>query len=198
MRKNLIYMLLLLPIVLVSCLDDKNETEVKEYNEALVTAMTFSKNDSFPGLAEAKFTIITSTDTGRIYNPDSLRFGTRIDSVIPSLSFNHTPAYTVFYTGADSTADTIIYTGADTINFSVQPVQLFVMASDKETGKYYEIYVNVHTVDPDLYQWECLNEEVFRADGAETKAMMLGDKLLLFAGNGFQTQLYTSANGASC
>ena len=131
MRKNLIYMLLLLPIVLVSCLDDKNETEVKEYNEALVTAMTFSKNDSFPGLAEAKFTIITSTDTGRIYNPDSLRFGTRIDSVIPSLSFNHTPAYTVFYTGADSTADTIIYTGADTINFSVQPVQLFVMASDK-------------------------------------------------------------------
>ena len=26
---------------------------------------------------------------------------------------------------------------------------------------------------------------------------MLGDKLLLFAGNGFQTQLYTSANGAS-
>ena len=46
MRKNLIYMLLLLPILLVSCLDDKNETEVKEYNEALVTAMTFSKNDS--------------------------------------------------------------------------------------------------------------------------------------------------------
>ena len=197
MRKNLFYTLLLLPLVCISCLDNNNETEATTYNEALVTAMTFAKNDSFPGLAEAKFTIITSTDTGRIYNDDSLRFGTCIDSVIPSLSFNHTPAYTVFYTGADSTADTIIYTGADTINFSVQPVHLFVMASDKETGKYYEIYVNVHTVDPDLYQWECLNEEVFRADGAETKAMMLGDKLLLFAGNGFQTQLYTSANGAS-
>ena len=73
MRKNLIYMLLLLPIVLVSCLDDKNETEVKEYNEALVTAMTFSKNvwqrpssQSSPAPIRAAFTTLIRSDSARV------------------------------------------------------------------------------------------------------------------------------------
>ena len=199
MRKILFYIFLIgfLPFMAVSCdLDAKDSTNTV-YNEALVTAMTFMANDSFPGLKEAKFTIITSTDTGKIYNVDSLRYGTRIDSVIPSLSFNHTPAYTIFYTGVDSTADTIVYTGADTINFTVQPTKLVVMASDKETAKVYEIYVNVHSVDPDLYEWECLTDAVYQADGGENKAVLLNDCLMLYVNNGFQTQLYHSINGSA-
>lgn len=196
MRKIFTHILCLsLAALMVSCLDKETE-ETKTYSEALITGMTFAANDSFPGLANARFTIMTSTDTGMIYNIDSLRFGTPIDSVIPRLTFNHTPAYTVFYTGADSTADTILYTGADTINFSVQPVRLLVMASDNETMKMYNIYVNVHQVDPDLYQWERLNAGIFSADGAESKAFLLpGGQFILFVNNGFGVERYSSSDG---
>lgn len=182
--------------MMVSCLDNKTD-ETQTYSEALITSMKFTANDSFPGLGEAKFSIITSTDTGMIYNPDSLRFGTPIDSVIPALTFNHTPAYVVFYTGADSTADTIVYTAADTIDFTVQPVRIYVMASDNETAKWYDVYVNVHTVDPDLYQWSCINNGIFSADGAESKAVLMGGKFYLFVNYGFQTKLYTSTDAAT-
>jgi len=195
MRKILYYILCLsFPIFITICLNKTEDTTT--YSEALVKTMTFASNDSFPGLAEAKFTIITSSDTGLIYNEDSLRFGTMIDTVIPYLTFNHTPYYTIFYTGADSTADTILYTGADTIDFTVQPVQLMVMASDKENYKWYNIYVNVHTVDPDLYHWNCLNEGIYSTDGAESKAVLINGKFYLFVNNGFSTQLYTSNDAA--
>lgn len=193
MKKNALFIFFLLTATLfVACDKDKDNDTNKTYSEALVTSMTFQKNDSFPGLAEARFTIITESDTGLIFNQDSLRFGTCLDSVIPMLRFNHTPAYTVFYTGKDSTADTILYTGADTINFSQQPVELYVMASDQEHAKRYKIYVNVHQVDPDLYVWERLNEGVFQTDGAESKAIMHNGSFMLFVNNGFSTQLYTS------
>lgn len=179
--------------LLTSCLD-KKEDETTTYSEALITSMTFAANDSFPGLAAARFTISTSSDTGVICNIDSLQFGTLLDSVSPRLTFNHTPAYTIFYTGADSTADTVLYTGADTLDFSVQPVRLYVMASDNETPKWYNIFVNVHTVDPDLYQWDCIQPRIFSADGAESKAVLLGGTFYLFVNNGFRTSLYTSAD----
>lgn len=185
---------LTLALTMVSCLDNKQKEETVTYSEALITSMTFAASDSFPGLAKARFTITTSTDTGMIYNIDSLQFGTLLDTVSPRLTFNHTPAYTVFYTGADSTADTVLYTGADTLNFTVQPVRLLVMASDNETPKWYNIYVNVHTVDPDLYQWECIQPRIFSADGAESKALLTGGRFYLFVNNGFTTSLYTSAD----
>jgi len=193
MRKIQYYILCLIicPFCLSACLDRQN-TDTTTYSEALVTGMAFASNDSFPGLAAAKFKIITATDTGMIYNEDSLLFGTMIDTVIPHLTFNHTPYYTIFYTGADSTADTILYTGADTIDFTHQPVQLLVMASDQETWKMYNIYVNVHTVDPDLYHWDLYNDQIFTTQGAESKAFLINDVFHLFVSNGFNTQLYTS------
>lgn len=172
---------------------NKDETETTTYSEALVTGMSFASNDSFPGLSQASFTIITATDTGLIYNKDSLLFETCLDSVVPYLAFNHTPSYAVFVTDSDS----IVYSGADTLNMNARPCRLYVMASDGETGKWYEIYVNVHKVDPDLYNWECLNPKVFAAEGAESKAVRLAGRFCLFVNNGFRVQLYQSTDGAS-
>lgn len=178
-------------LMLIACEDKKNKTTV--YPEALVTSLSFAKNDSFPGLAEASFTIITASDTGLIYNHDSLRFGTQLDSVIPHFTFNHTPSYAILY----SDSDTIVYSGADTINMSVRPLKLYVMASDGKHDKWYDIRVDVHQVNPDLYVWERLNSGVFAADGAESKAFCVNGTFYLFVNNGFRTVLYTSPDATT-
>lgn len=191
--KKKIYIILVVALLLASYGCKKEDETTKTYPEALVTSMTFAKNDSIPGLAEASFTIITATDTGLIYNKDSLRFGTTLDSVIPYVTFNHTPSYSVFF--ADS--DTIIYSGSDTISFVKQPVRLYVMASDREHEKWYDIYVNVHQVDPDLYQWGCINSNISDDLGGETKAVLLNGRFYFFVSNGISTRVYGSSDAIS-
>lgn len=191
MKKIIRYTLSCLVIGL-ACVACEKKTETTTYSEALVTSMRFAANDSFPGLSEANFTIITAGDTGRIFNHDSLRFGTSLDSVVPYITFNHTPFYSIFY----SDSDTIVYSGADTVNMNPRPVKLFVMASDQEHGKWYDIFVNVHTVDPDLYIWEQLCPSAFSAEGAESRALWKDGQFYLFVNNGFSCQLYTSVDAA--
>lgn len=192
MKKTILHTLLLL-IVASAIVGCKNkETETTTYPEALVTGMTFAKNDSFPGLRLASFTIITASDTGLIYNKDSLLYGTCLDSVVPYITFNHTPSYAVFVTDSDS----LVYSGADTLNMTYQPCRLYVMASDGIHDKWYNIYVNVHKVDPDLYNWTCLNERIYTGDGGESKAVRIGGKFYLFVNDGFSIRLYQSADAA--
>ncbi len=177
-------------LALVAC-NNSSTTTTTTYSEALVTSLTFAANDSFPGLKQASFTIITATDTGYIFNRDSLLFGTVLDSVIPRFTFNHTPAYSMLCCGSD----TIVYSGSDTVNMSVKPCRLYVMASDRENFKWYDIDISVHAVDPDLYIWEQLTPAVYFADGGENKAFLLDGTFYLFTNDGFRVLLYTSDDG---
>ncbi|MBQ9338942.1 MAG: hypothetical protein IJS13_01270 [Paludibacteraceae bacterium] len=185
-----IYPLLFTFSLLIGC--NKSEGTTTTYSEALVTSLSFAKNDSFPGLAKASFTIVTSTDTGSIYNLDSLLYGTQLDSVVPRFTFNHTPALSILYCDTD----TVIYSGADTVSMVKQPCRLFVLASDQKTAKWYDIRVNVHQVDPDLYTWECLTPSVYMSDGAESKAFLQDGTFYLLTNDGFTTKLYTSSNAS--
>lgn len=175
-------------MALASC--NNSSTTVTTYDEALVTSFSFAANDSFPGLAAAKFTIVTTSDTGHIYCTDSLLYGTPIDSVIPRITFNHTPSYSVIYTPTD----TVVYSGKDTIDFNSRPIYLYVMASDQKTPKWYDIDFAVHQVDPDYYDWQCINPAVFSMDGAESRAFYSGSTFYLFVNDGIRPQLYTSAD----
>lgn len=180
--------LLVSAAVVAGC--QSSSTTVTTYSEALVTSLSFTKNDSIPGLEKASFTIVTATDTGLIYNKDSLLYGTRIDSVIPKFTFNHTPAYATFC----SDSDTIVYTGVDTVNMNARPCRLYVMASDRKTEKWYNIFVNVHKIDPDLYKWECLTPSVYPAEGGQNKAFLINGTFYLFEGDEISVRLYTSSD----
>lgn len=178
-------------VAMTACKEKENT--ITTYNEALVTSFSFAANDSFPGLAEARFTIVTSSDTGHIYCTDSLRFGTRIDSVIPRITFNHTPSYAVLYTPTD----TAIYSGNDTLDFTQRPIYLYVMASDQETPKWYDIGFAVHQVDPDYYDWQCLTPAIFQLDGAESQAFLAGSTFMLFVNDGIRLQRFTSTDAST-
>lgn len=189
MKKQIIYISLLVIALLTAC-SSGTETVEEVSSDATVSSLTFTANDSFPGLDDAVFTIEELIDTGLIYNVDSLLFGTRVDSVIPIFRFNYTPATVMLYTPFDTT----VLSGSDTINFTQNPSRLQVIASDQVTEKWYHINVNVHQVDPDLFVWEQMATDIYPAEGAEQKVLGMEDKLYLFVNNGFANTLYTSSN----
>lgn len=185
--------ILLLMVLLITMVACKEKTTTTTYSEALVTSFSFSKDSRYPGLTEATYTIITQSDTGRIYSRDSLMYGTCLDSVVPHITFNHVPSYAMIITPTD----TVVYSGADTLNLSHGPIYLYVLASDQESEKWYTIDLTVHHVDPDYYQWDMINSGIYAADGAESRALYQNGTFYLFVNNGFANQLYTSTDAAT-
>jgi hypothetical protein len=179
-----------LSIVLLGC--TKKET-TQTSSEARVNTFTFYEDTINPGLTEVTYKIEHSSDTGLIYNRDSLRFGTRLDSVVPYVTYKATPGKVEFIL-----PDTIIVsTGGDTIDLTKSPVYLHVTSSDLENEQWYRIQLTVHQVDPDLYVWSQLTQQIFAPQNCETKAIWQNGQLILYVNNGFSTTIYRSSNGIS-
>ncbi len=175
--------------LLTACLET-DETTVAVSSDATVASMRFTANDTMPGLAAATFIVADRIDTGLIYNIDSIMYGTKVDKVIPIFTFNATPGAAIIYTPNDTTILSI----GDTINFAQRPVYLQVVASDNMHEKWYEIQVDVHQVDPDLFDWKQLTTQAYPAAGAEQKAFELDGAFYIIVNNGLSNSLYRSTN----
>lgn len=181
-RSYLLIIPVLLGCLLAAC-NHKTTTFTYSSDTDLVS-LTFAPSDSFPGLAEAKFTIDLNADTAQVYNVDSLRYGTRLDSVVATFRFNKSVGYAWFY---PSDTDSVLISSGDTLNFTAQPCLLYVRSSDNTASRWYHIYVNVHTVDPDLYVWQQL-PAIPEAAGADVQALLLGDTKYIFCHDGITTR----------
>jgi len=185
--KRLFYIFLPLVALLGAC---SSETGTTTSSDATVSSFSL-RNDSFPGLKATTFVIEHLADTGRIYPKDSILFGSRLDSVIPSITFSASPsaAYLIM---RDTT---ILLSGADTLDFNKQPIYLKVVASDAVTVKWYKIEAYVHQIDPYLFNWECLTPAFCTAEPGTQQALLVHNRLYWFNNNGFATQAYSSLDG---
>lgn len=191
MKRYLLPILLLLPLLIVGCKSSTSSTTLSSV--AQLSTFAFASNDSFPGLAAATFKIEERLDTGYVYNPDSILYGTPLDSVVPVFTFAATPGSVLLQT-ADTT---IVLSGKDTINFNRTPIYLTVKSSDGTTTKVYEINATVHQVDPDLFTWECLTEQAFTPDNSAMQVLLLRDQFVCMKDNGFHLSFYRSADGVT-
>lgn len=195
MRK-FIFIILSLSLVLVGC---NNTTTTETTSENRVHTFTFYEDTVNPGLTSATYKIEHRTyslehpDTGLIYCKDSLKFGTRLDSTVPYITYKATPGSATFYLPHD----TIMSTGVDTIDLTQKPVYLHVLASDMVSERWYRIDINAHKINPDLFMWKQLNSEIFPKQNCETKAFYINDQFILFVNNGLSTQIYQSLDGAT-
>ena len=190
--KRILYILSLIGLFLLSgC--ETSTTKVTTSSVAELKAFYFAKNDSFPGLAQAEFTIEARLDTGLVWNKDSMLFGTSLDTVIPKFTFAATPS-AAFLTMPDTVCT---LTGYDTLNFSKGPIYLTIRSSDKTTTKVYEIRPSVHQVDPDLYHWTQLTSSIYPADDSEQRVVLLNNDFVMMVSNGFALHAYQSADGIS-
>ena len=181
----------LLVCIMVGC--NNSTTTTTKSSVAQLSAVSLAANDSFPGMEKAVFKIEERLDTGLVYNPDSIMYGTPLDSVVPKFTFATTPGAAVLAVGDT----TIVLTGSDTVNLNIRPIYLSVTSQDASNTKVYEIVATVHQVDPDLFVWTQLTPAVYPADNSEQNVLTLGDKMVLIKNNGFRTSVFTSADGAT-
>ena len=177
--------------VAVACSNNSNTTYTPS-SDPTISMLSFTANDSFPALAKAVFAVEERIDTGLIFNVDSLAYGTRIDSVVPKFTFSGSVVSSAVVITPE---DTIYLSGKDTIDFSKRPVYIHTVAEDGSAEKWYEIQVNVHSADPDLYVWEKVADEVLPAGFSNQRAVIMRDTMYLFADDGLSAKLYYSVNG---
>ena len=99
--RQYLFTLIALTILLVAC---KPSPTYETSSENRVNTFTFYTDTLNPGLTEAIYKIEhrDDPDTGLIYNKDSLRFGTRLDSVVPYITYKATPGSATFYLPNDT------------------------------------------------------------------------------------------------
>ncbi|MDL2265038.1 DUF6242 domain-containing protein [Parabacteroides sp. OttesenSCG-928-G21] len=127
-------------------------------------------SDSIPGLKKVKFTIDQAN--GKIFNIDSLPYGTKVDSVACIITYNNSTSIYANKVRPQATGDTILWQGTDSIyiNFS-KPVTFEVTAIDQSTTKTYQARVNIHQVNSDSLAWSLYNNKILNQNITEQKVV---------------------------
>jgi len=180
--------LFLLTFVFPACQNKTEENEVS--SEVELSSIVFASDEDNPGIEDAVFTIDLDSDVAQVYNEDSLPFGTSLDSIVTNFYFTTTIGYAVFY----SDSDTVLVSSADTLDFNKRPCLLYVVSEDQTNEQSYEIWVNVHKVDPDLYVWTEMQENLFPGN-RDVHAEYFDGKVNLFTQDGIEIHLYRSSDG---
>lgn len=136
--------------LITSCLGNNNyETDDWALSNAQISSFSLA-SDSVAFLADVKFTI--DQVNGRIFNVDSLPFGTSLDDKVIATVGYDCPYGVREIMFIEASGDTIQGVN-DSINFSA-PVIITVTAYDGLSIKTYDARINVHQVDPDVIVWE--------------------------------------------
>lgn len=176
-----------------SC-DLSNSTDSVVYSsDPSFYSLTFAENDSVADLETAVFTLEYDAllNDSVIVNLDSLPYKTRIDSVYATFTFKST-AGSYFVIGTEKT----YMTGKDTLDFT-KSMSILNYAADQVKSREYPIKVNVHTVDPEVYNWRKVNNGIYSHAGDNQRTVVFNNTFYMYVNNGSQNYLYTSGDGAS-
>lgn len=157
-------------LLLSSCLGSDDEPGYELSMDCQITNFSLS-SDSVPDLSSVVFTI--DQVNGRIFNADSMPYGTKIEKVICSMKF----ASTVWNCQLiqEAVGDTIYWNSQDSVDFS-KPVKIITTAVDQVTTKTYIAQVNVHQMIPDSMTWELYGEGIAGAVLKNEKVLVLGNQ----------------------
>ena len=134
-------------LLLSSCLgSDDNEYELSRDCQILSFSLS---NDSIPELSNVVFTI--DQISGRIFNIDSMPYGTKLDEKVICKVRLASTVYTC-QVMQEAIGDTIFWNTEDSLDFS-KPVKFVNTLWDGETTKTYLAQVNIHQVVPDSMAW---------------------------------------------
>ena len=159
-RKRQFLFFQILAVCIVSAVSCNSKTDEDESEIVVTPAMVAVKNfylksnDSVLHNLDSVFFSI-DLNTGVIFNADSLPKGTKVDRLVPSITFANTMMKAELSFLKDNRIDTVsnyLTNPDDSIDFS-RPVLLNVTAEDGVNTFTYQIKVNVHTQDPDSLVW---------------------------------------------
>lgn len=188
MQKKLKYIVIFFTIGLsLNACQKSTESGELESTIAKITSFGFTPVDSLPGLEASYFIVEELSDTGliRMRKNDSVRYGTPLTHIVPKISYLARPAAVVIYL-KDSM---ISLTGHDTIDFSIQPIKIWVIAQNKNYRKWYNLDVHVHKVNPDYFNWETLSDHITTQTVGRQQLVVVGNQAYYFINDGYHTRM---------
>jgi hypothetical protein len=184
-------------LVLSSCLWE-DEVVDPSTNPSFVS-LKFGRNDSVPALQYASFKLVYDSllNDSVIVNLDSLPYQTSLDTVYPTFTFVSTSGMQLLLRDTLGIGiDTITLDGTDTIDFN-RVLSVRNIAQDELTERVYPIKVNVHQVEPQLFHWRRLANDIYSHPGSTQKAIQYKGKYLFYVNSGLNNYLYSSADAAN-
>lgn len=149
-------MLLATGLALTSC-NSKSDPSSVTYvpsSSVAVTSFTLKADSKVAEYLDSVFFSI-DLDGGVIANPDSLPKGSRVNKLVPVISYPASVSEaTITMTGGETRTGTVDYRSnpSDSLDFTGRVV-LHLVAEDGVTARDYLLKVNVHTSDPDTLAW---------------------------------------------
>ena len=199
MKLKRIYTILILAptIFFVSCVLG-NDSELQLSSDPDFVSLIFLRNDSIPGQERAIFRLAFDAELNDtiIVNVDSLPFGTQIDSVFPVFQFRSTFYTRLLQLTEEGDSISFILRGNtmtarnDTIDFSLPETWVQNISADTEHYRTYRVKVNVHQVEPELYVWRKLNNQITANAGKNQRAVFFNNRYLFYIGNDTENILY--------
>lgn len=126
---------------------------------------------------------------GVIYNPDSMPYGTLLNKVKVTTTYN--PLYgaaSVKVIIPDSVQGGYIWNNSDSINFEKMPIR-FNVTSLEGASKEYEIKILIHQIDPDTIIWKQMQS--YPATIGKSKTVLKQNKFYSFGISSNSLNLYT-------
>lgn len=187
--------------IMTSCLDNDveqitytSETSITGFSLGTLNIDRIGKNQN--GEDSAYVDTLNCSDypftinqlTREIENKDSLPYGTHIDKVITSITYD---AGALAYRPKGADTDTL-WTSTDSIDFSgdtykmstITPIEFKVYAYSGAIGQAYKVKVNVHQQIPDTIAWKKFDNFFSNGNLSKQKAVYANGKVYVFGENG--------------
>lgn len=190
------YFYLIVVVLFATSCDWLDGDNVEPSSLSSLTSLTF-KNASAAdvNVTKARFAIVFNSEFPKdslIVNTDSLPYNTQIDSIIPVFSFASSTYAVAYRNDANGLPfDSVFLTGKDTLNFN-RVYKIRNVASNGLSSSTYRIKINVHKVEPELFQWKRTADAIFPQNYNLHGAALLKDKIYFFGGNGLFNRFSTS------
>lgn len=155
-KKAIIYPALITALTLsvASCNKEGTSYETVLSSSAQVKNFAIKANTNvLPNLDKVFFTI--DLENYRIFNADSLPYGTDVRKLVPTISVASSSAIEIIVSGAKLQNDTTfnyLANPGDTIDFSGNVI-LRVVSADQQTSRDYRVSLNVHQMKADSLYW---------------------------------------------
>ena len=107
----------------------------------------------------------------RIYNTDSLSYG----SILNAVTCNISSTGTVIYEYSDEPGQSYMYNASDSIDFT-RPLSFMVVSTDGSYLRKYDFKLNIHAMFPDSMAWKRTDAGTFPSL-SHPKAISTGDRL---------------------
>ena len=186
MRKFFLPIITILAAMLGSC---NEEIDYSLSNEAIITGFTLGQikrtmhttdkdgNDSTYTInyAGSYFPMTIDQLNNKIYNRDSLPYGSQPSSILATISSVGSVAYCI---AGEAEPEWKIYSSSDSIDFTYL-LTFRVMSNDGKAYRDYEMKLNVHQQDGEEFVWQKMEEAAPFEAMKQTKAVFWKDKVFV-------------------